>query len=108
MHRASLIASASLLAIIPATAQSQGSDGIRKPISVCGRCWCRCSIQPKYPGSDDYILVPLPLVAVQRLFIPGFGQVVDGEEELRAFYMFPSFDFNGERRAVRRSRTDRD
>ena len=49
------------------------------------------------PDRTNYILVPLPLVAIQRLFIPGFGQVVDGEEELRAFYMFPSFDFNGKR-----------
>ncbi len=55
--------------------------------------------QPKYPGSDDYILVPFPLVAVQRLFLPGFGQVVDGEEKLRAFSVFPSFDFNGKREA---------
>ena len=55
--------------------------------------------QPKYPGSNDYILFPLPIIAVQRFFLPGFGQVVGGEEKLRAFYMYPSFDFNGERKA---------
>jgi MipA family protein len=55
--------------------------------------------QPKYPGSNDYILVPFPLVAVQRFFLPGFGQVVDGEENLRALSVFPSFDFNGKREA---------
>ena len=64
--------------------------------------------QPKYPGSDDYILVPFPLIAVQRFFLPGFGQVADGEEKLRAFSVFPSFDFNGKREASELTRTDRD
>ena len=99
MHRASLIALASLLAIIPATAQSQEATVSESPNQYVLDLGAGVQYQPKYPGSNDYILFPLPIIAVQRFFLPGFGQVVEGEEKLRAFYMYPSFDFNGERKA---------
>jgi len=90
---------ATLLAGVPISTEAQEVSLSNSPRQYVLDIGAGVQYKPKYPGSDDYILVPLPLVAVQRLFIPGFGQVVDGEEELRAFYMFPSFDFNGKREA---------
>jgi MipA family protein len=53
--------------------------------------------KPKYPGADEYLIVPFPIFGVQRFFVPGLGQVVDGKKETRAFFIYPSFDFNGRR-----------
>ena len=53
--------------------------------------------KPKYPGADEYLVYPFPIFAVQRFFVPGLGQVADGRSSSRAFYIFPSFDFNGRR-----------
>ncbi len=55
--------------------------------------------QPKYPGADSYILTPLPIVAVDRLYLPGLGQVVDGEEKTRGWGFYPAFSFIGKREA---------
>jgi outer membrane scaffolding protein for murein synthesis (MipA/OmpV family) len=90
---------ATLSAGVPFYAKAQEVSLSNSPYQYVVDIGAGIQYKPKYPGSEDYILVPLPLLAVQRLFIPGFGQVVDGEEELRAFYMFPSFDFNGKREA---------
>ena len=99
MHHANPIALASLLAIIPMSAQSQEATVSESQYQYVLDLGAGVQYQPKYPGSNDYILFPLPIIAVQRFFLPGFGQVVGGEEKLRAFYMYPSFDFNGERKA---------
>ncbi|MEM9104904.1 MAG: MipA/OmpV family protein [Pseudomonadota bacterium] len=56
-------------------------------------------MQPKYPGADEYILTPYPIIVVDRLFVPGVGQVVDGKEVTRGFGFYPAFSFNGEREA---------
>mgnify|MGYP001817652686 CR=1 FL=1 len=53
----------------------------------------------KYPGADKSILVPYPIIVVDRLYVPGFGQVVDGVEKTRGWGVYPSFNFNGERKA---------
>ncbi|MGI9372018.1 MAG: MipA/OmpV family protein [Hyphomicrobiales bacterium] len=55
--------------------------------------------KPKYPGADDYIVFPFPIIGVGRFYVPGFGDVVDGQKPKRGFYFFPDFDFNGERKA---------
>ncbi len=55
--------------------------------------------QPKYPGADSYILTPYPIIVVDRLFVPGVGQVVDGEEVTRGFGFYPAFSFIGKREA---------
>jgi len=55
--------------------------------------------QSKYPGADSYILSPYPIVVVDRLYVPGVGQVVDGNEIVRGFGVYPSFSFKGERKA---------
>jgi len=56
-------------------------------------------VKPKYPGAEDYLVYPFPIVAVGRFYVPGIGQVVDGETVRRGFLFYPSFDFNGERKA---------
>lgn len=53
--------------------------------------------KPRYPGSDEVIAVPFPLIAVSRFFVPGFGQVIDGEKSQNRFTLYPSFNFNGKR-----------
>jgi outer membrane protein len=55
--------------------------------------------KPRYPGSDEVIAVPFPLIAVSRFFVPGLGQVIDGEESQNRFTLYPSFNFNGKRDA---------
>jgi outer membrane scaffolding protein for murein synthesis (MipA/OmpV family) len=98
MHCANPVALASLLAIIPMSAQSQEAT-VSESHQYVLDLGAGVQYQPKYPGSNEYILFPFPIIAVQRFFLPGFGQVVEGEEKLRAFYVFPSFDFIGERTA---------
>ena len=56
-------------------------------------------LKPKYPGADEYIVFPFPLVGVGRFYVPGLGGVVDEDKPRRGFYFFPDFDFNGERKA---------
>jgi outer membrane protein len=53
--------------------------------------------KPRYPGSDEVIAVPFPIISVGRFFIPGIGQVIDGDERINRFSIYPSFNFNGRR-----------
>ena len=53
----------------------------------------------KYPGADSYLFYPFPIIAVGRFYVPGLGQVVDGNKVKRGSYFYPSFDFNGQRKA---------
>ncbi|WP_246333182.1 MipA/OmpV family protein [Aureimonas mangrovi] len=53
------------------------------------------TVQPRYLGSDDYILSPSPIVAVSYLRLPGLLEVGGGPET--AFSIGPSFRFIGER-----------
>lgn len=56
-------------------------------------------VQSRYPGSDDYLVYPFPIISVGRFYLPGLGQVADGEVVKRGFFFYPSFDFHGERSA---------
>ncbi len=56
-------------------------------------------LKPRYPGAEDYIVYPFPIIAVGRFYVPGIGQVVDRDKVKRGFYVFPSFGFIGERKA---------
>lgn len=56
-------------------------------------------VQPEYPGAEGYQVVPLPLIAVGRFYFPGVGQIADGHVEKRGFFFYPSFDYNGDRKA---------
>jgi outer membrane scaffolding protein for murein synthesis (MipA/OmpV family) len=55
-------------------------------------------LRPKYPGAEDYGVLPFPIIAVGRFFVPGVGNVGDESEAKRGFSIYPSFDFNGERK----------
>lgn len=56
-------------------------------------------VKPKYPGAEDYLVYPFPIIAVGRFYVPSLGQVVDGDKTKRGFFVYPSFNFNGERKA---------
>jgi outer membrane protein len=56
-------------------------------------------VKAKYPGSDSYLLYPLPIIGVSRFYLPGLGQVTDGNEKRRGISFFPSFGFLGKRKA---------
>lgn len=54
--------------------------------------------QPRYPGSDETIFVPYPLIAVSKFFVPGYGQI-DENTSTRRLTFYPSFNFIGKRDA---------
>ncbi|MFM8746466.1 MAG: MipA/OmpV family protein [Aestuariivirga sp.] len=54
--------------------------------------------QPRYPGSDETILVPYPLIAVGRFYVPGIGDA-GGSDSTRRLSVYPSFNFIGKREA---------
>lgn len=54
-------------------------------------------VQPTFPSSKEYEIVPWPIVDLQFLRLPIFGEVVDGQ--VRAFSIYPSFGYVGERKA---------
>jgi len=56
-------------------------------------------LKPRYPGADSYLVYPFPIIAVGRFYVPGIGQIVGGNKVKRGFYFFPSFGFNGKRKA---------
>lgn len=56
-------------------------------------------LKPRYPGADNYLVYPFPIIAVGRFYVPGIGQIVGGNNVKRGFYFFPSFNFIGERKA---------
>lgn len=55
--------------------------------------------QPRYPGSDETIYVPYPLIAVSKFFIPGYGQV-DADADTRRLSIYPSFNYIGKRNSA--------
>ncbi|MEI7601348.1 MAG: MipA/OmpV family protein [Aestuariivirga sp.] len=52
--------------------------------------------QSRYPGSDETIFVPYPLIAVSKFFLPGYGQI-DGDTDTRRLTIYPSFNYIGKR-----------
>ena len=54
--------------------------------------------KPRYPGSNEAIVVPYPLIAFSRFYMPGYGQV-DDENATRRFTIYPSFNYIGKRDA---------
>lgn len=55
--------------------------------------------KPKFPGADRFGVSPFPIIKVKRFYVPGLGQVVDGESSNRGFFFYPSFDFQNSRKA---------
>ena len=56
-------------------------------------------VSPKYEGADKMMVSPLPIISFGRFYLPGLGQVSDGEKTTRGFFVFPSINFLGERKA---------
>ncbi|MDQ0316110.1 MipA/OmpV family protein [Amorphus orientalis] len=52
-------------------------------------------VQPKFASSDDYIVLPYPLIAISYLRLPVFGELVSAPT--RAFSIYPSINFVGSR-----------
>lgn len=55
--------------------------------------------KPRYPGSDEVIAVPFPIISVSKFFVPGIGEVIDADKTnaTRRFSIYPSFNFIGRR-----------
>lgn len=89
-----LAASIALLALtLPASAQSKGD---RQYVLDLG---AGVMAQPRYPGSDETIFVPYPLIAVSKFFLPGYGQVQESSDT-RRLSIYPSFNFIGKRNSA--------
>ena len=93
--RASLIALALLLAVAQPAAAEDGSAPRQYEFDL----GAGLMVKPRYPGSDEVIAVPFPLLAVSRFFVPGVGQVMDGTETQHRLSFYPSFNFIGKRTA---------
>jgi MipA family protein len=63
--------------------------------------------KPRYPGSDEVIAVPFPIISVGRFFIPGLGQVIDGDERIKRFSIYPFLQFQRPARIIRFERARR-
>ncbi|MDN3721032.1 MipA/OmpV family protein [Roseibium salinum] len=55
-------------------------------------------LKPRYEAADSYLVYPFPIVSVGRFYLPGLGQVVEGNRRSGVFF-YPSFNFIGERKA---------
>ncbi|ADZ68762.1 MipA/OmpV family protein [Polymorphum gilvum] len=54
--------------------------------------------KPRYDGADSYLIAPFPIISVGRFYLPGLGQVADGEQRAGIFF-YPAFGFVGKRSA---------
>ncbi|MEE4237482.1 MAG: MipA/OmpV family protein [Anderseniella sp.] len=75
------------------------TDSLRSTVQYEIELGAGAIVKPKYPGADSYLVSPFPIFGVGRFYVPGLGQVVEGEEMKRGLFFYPSFDVNGERKA---------
>jgi outer membrane scaffolding protein for murein synthesis (MipA/OmpV family) len=54
------------------------------------------SVGPRYDGSEDYLIQPVPIIGFSRVTLPVFGEL-GGPEAKRGFFVFPTFDYIGSR-----------
>ena len=92
-RRAAAFGACALLAAVPAAHAEDAKTDAQYVLNLGAGVMA----QPRYPGSDETIIVPYPLIAVSKFFIPGLGQVVDEDQNLRKFSIYPSFNFIGKR-----------
>ena len=78
---------------------SVNNDPLRSAVQFEIELGAGAIVKPKYPGADTFLVSPFPIFGVGRFYVPGLGQVVEGEELKRGFFFYPSFDINGERKA---------
>lgn len=93
--RLTLLAAAVALLTLPLPASAQ-SKGDRQYVLDLG---AGVMAQPRYPGSDETIFVPYPLIAVSKFFLPGYGQVEENAST-RRLSIYPSFNFIGKRNSA--------
>jgi outer membrane protein len=55
-------------------------------------------MQPEFIGAETYEVVPYPIITLEYLRIPGFGEMVTGEKVV-AFAAYPAINFIGSRNA---------
>lgn len=55
------------------------------------------SVGPRYDGSDEYLVQPVPIIGFSRVTLPGIGQFGGAPEPRRGFFVFPTFDYIGSR-----------
>lgn len=89
---AMLFAASLLIGGVEAQAQSAPVDGDYQFVVDLG---AGGMAMPKYPGADQYIFAPFPIIQVGRFYLPGIGQ---RESSQSGFFLYPSFGFNGERK----------
>jgi outer membrane scaffolding protein for murein synthesis (MipA/OmpV family) len=53
------------------------------------------NLVPRYPGSDETVVRPRPLIGVERLTLPGVGVVADGPA--KGVFVYPAFRVDGAR-----------
>lgn len=97
MPLCAVLASALVASVaVPALAQETAITAERKQYEV--ELGIGAAFSPKYEAADSYTVKPFPILAIGRFYLPVFGQVVDGEKKTGVF-LFPSFGFQGERKA---------
>ena len=55
--------------------------------------------KPEFFGASDTIFSAVPIIKIERFYLPGLGQVVDGKEKADGISLYPSFSFIGKREA---------
>jgi outer membrane protein len=95
MTKASTFCVVALMALPAASALAEEPKKERQYVIDLG---AGLMAQPRYPGSDETILVPYPLIAVSRFYVPGIGDA-GGSESKRGLSIYPSFNFIGKREA---------
>jgi MipA family protein len=99
------IARSLLIAIVLATCkQTAHAEGTQENKPMAVRQYVLdigvgARLNPRYPGADNFLVYPFPIIAIGRFYIPGIGQFIDESKAKRGFYFFPSFGFIGERKA---------
>jgi len=91
----SVLATAAALLALPSPVMAQ-SKGDRQYVLDLG---AGVMAQPRYPGSDETIFVPYPLIAVSKFFLPGYGQIEE-KDDTRRLSIYPSFNFIGKRNSA--------
>lgn len=92
--RLSVLAAAAALLAFPSPASAQSKEDKQYVMDLGAGVMA----QPRYPGSDEVIAVPYPLIAVSKFFLPGYGQI-ESDKDTRSFSIYPSFNFIGKREA---------
>ena len=92
LSRLSVLAAAAALLAFPSLASAQSKEDKQYVMDLGAGVMA----QPRYPGSDETIFVPYPLIAVSKFFLPGYGQI-DEKDNTRRLAIYPSFNFIGKR-----------